>query len=116
MAQYEHFRFDQGSDIAVELHLVDPSGNKKNLTNYSSAATMKRNFNSDSADTQAFAVAINTPTTDGIITMSLTNVETSALKKGNYVYDVEISYVDSNQATITERILEGKIVVAPSVT
>jgi len=38
------------------------------------------------------------------------------LRVGNYVYDVEISYVDSNGATIVERILEGKIRVSPSVT
>ena len=63
-----------------------------------------------------FAVAINTPASDGIITLSLTNQQTDALRVGNYVYDVEISYEDSNNRTIIERILEGKIRVSPSVT
>ena len=44
MAEYEKFTFDQGSDIAVELELVDINGNYKNLTNYSAAAQMKKNF------------------------------------------------------------------------
>ncbi len=114
MAEYEKFTFDKGSDIAVQLELVDPSGNIKDLTNYSAAAKMKRNYNSDSADTTDFAVAIQP--TDGIVTLSLNNIQSDALRVGNYVYDVEISYVDSNGSTIIERILEGKIRVSPSVT
>ena len=116
MAEYEKFDFDKGSDIAVQLELVDNNGNKKDLTNYSAAAKMKRNYNSDSSDTTEFAAAISSPATDGILTLSLTNIQTDALKVGNYVYDVEISYVDSNGATVIERILEGKIRVSPSVT
>ena len=96
--------------------MVDPSGNKKDLTNYDAAAKMKRNYNSDSDDTTDFAVAINVPATDGIVTLSLTNQQTNALRVGNYVYDCEISYVDSNESTIVERIIEGKIRVSPSVT
>ena len=114
MAEYEKFTFDKGSDIAIQLELTDVTGNTKDLTNYSAAAKMKRNFNSDSADTTDFAVAI-TPT-EGIVTLSLTNTQTDALKVGNYVYDVEISFVDSNSSTVVERILEGKIRVSPSVT
>jgi len=114
MAEYEKFTIDMGSDVAIQLELVDTSGNPKDLTNYSAAAKMKRNYNSDSADTTDFAVAIEP--TNGIVTLSLTNTQTDALRVGNYVYDVEISYVDSNGATIIERILEGKIRANPSVT
>ena len=116
MAQYEYFTFDQGSDIAVELHLQDASGNKKNLTNYSGAATMKRSYNSDSSDTHYFDFAIQSPPTDGIVTISLSNTQTDNMESGKYVYDVEISYVDSNANNIIERILEGKIDLTPSVT
>jgi hypothetical protein len=115
MAEYEKFTFDQGSDIALELELVDVNGNPKNLTNFSAAAQMKRNFNSDSADTTTFAAALSDPT-GGVLTLSLTNIQTSALKVGSYVYDVEISYVDSNGSTVIERVLEGKIRVNPNVT
>ena len=114
MAEYEKFTIDKGSDIAIQLELVDNSGNPKDLNNYSAAAKMKRNYNSDSDETTDFAIAI--VPNDGVITLSLTNAQTDALKVGNYVYDVEISYVDSNSATIVERVLEGKIRVSPSVT
>jgi len=116
MAEYEHFTFDQGSDVAVEVHLVDASDNPKDLTNYSAAAQLKKNYLSDSADTTDFAVAISAPPTQGIVTMSLTNTQTAALRQGRYVYDLEISYTDSNGATIIERVLEGKITLAPEVT
>jgi len=112
MAEYEKFTIDKGSDIAIQLDLVDNSGNPKNLTDYSAAAQMKRNYNSDSATDFSIAIV----PTEGTITLSLTNTQTDALKTGNYVYDVEISYEDSASNTIVERILEGKIRVSPSVT
>ena len=115
MAEYEKFTIDQGSDIAIQLELVDQNNNKKNLTSYSAAAKMKRTFNSDSSDTTYFSAAV-TDATDGILTLSLTTSQTSALKVGSYVYDVEISFVDSSANTIIERVLEGKIRVNPNVT
>jgi hypothetical protein len=115
MAEYEKFDIDQGSDIAIQLDLVDQNNNKKDLTNFSAAAKMKRTFNSDSSDTTTFSAAV-TDADDGILTLSLTNAQTSALKVGTYVYDVEISFQDSASNTIIERVLEGKIRVHPNVT
>ena len=115
MSEYEKFDIDQGSDIAIQLDLVDQNNNKKDLSNYSAAAKMKRTFNSDSSDTTTFSAAI-TDADDGILTLSLTNAQTSALKVGTYVYDVEISFQDSASNTIIERVLEGKIRVHPNVT
>ncbi len=115
MAEYEKFDIDQGSDIAIQLDLVDQNNNKKDLTNFSAAAKMKRTFNSDSSDTTTFSAAV-TDADDGILTLSLTNAQTSALKVGTYVYDVEISFQDSANNTIIERVLEGKIRVHPNVT
>lgn len=117
MAQYEEFTIDQGSDVAIEIRCIDPLTNSaKDLTNYSVAAKMKKNYNSDSADTVAFSTIIAEPSTDGVITLSLTNTQTDSLKSGRYVYDVEISFLDSDSQPIVERILEGRIQVTPSVT
>lgn len=115
MAEYEKFDIDQGSDIAIQLDLVDQNNNKKDLTDFSAAAKMKRTFNSDSSDTTTFSAAI-TDADEGAVTLSLTNAQTSALKVGTYVYDVEISFQDSADNTIIERVLEGKIRVHPNVT
>lgn len=114
MAQYEEFTIDQGADVAIEIHVVDAQNAVKSLANYGVAAKMKKTFNS--TDSQSFNAVVASPATDGVITLSLTNTQTNALKPGRYVYDVEISFVDSANATIVERILEGKIQVTPSVT
>lgn len=116
MAQYEEFTIDQGADVAVEIHLVNMDNSKKNLTGYSVAAKLKKNYNSDSDETTSFASIIASPATDGVVTISLTNSQTDALKAGRYVYDVEISYLDSDENTIVERVLEGRAQVTPSVT
>ena len=117
MATYEDLEFDQGSDIAVSLECVDTNGDVKNLTNYSVAAKMKRTYSStDSDDIQAFNAIIASPATAGMITLSLTNSQSGALRKGRWVYDCEISHTDSSDNTLIERILEGQITVKPSVT
>jgi hypothetical protein len=116
MAQYEDITIDQGADAAIELHLVDRDGSVKDLTGFSVNAKLKKTFNSDSADTTDFTTTIADPATDGVTTIALTNTQTDALKPGRYVYDVEISFVDSDGDTIIERVLEGKIEVTPSVT
>lgn len=115
---YEDFTINQGTDIAIELHCTEPDGSVKDLSNHSLAAYMKRNY-ADSAndpDTVSFNGIIS-DAIGGIATISLTNTETDALNpRGRYVYDVELSFVDSDGDTIVERILEGQIEVSPSAT
>ena len=115
MATYEEFTIDQGTDVAIELHLVDKQQATKDLTDYSVAAKLKKTYNSDSDDTTEFT-AIVSDASSGIVTLSLTNSQTDALRAGRYVYDVELSYLDEDSNTIVERILEGRIQVTPSVT
>ena len=115
MAQYEEFSIDQGADVTIELHLVDKNDAVKNLTGHTVTAKMKKNYNSDSSDTTDFATVISNAS-NGVASLSLTNSQTNALKVGRYVYDVELAFVDSANATIVERILEGRIQVTPSVT
>lgn len=116
MAQYEDISIDQGADIAVELHLVNLDGSPKNLTNHTVQGKIKKTYNSDSADTIDFVSNIIAPPTDGVVTIALSNIQTDAMKAGRYVYDVELSFTDSDSNLVVERILEGKILVTPSVT
>ena len=115
MATYEDFTIDQGADLALQIELVNPDGSKKDLTGYSAAAKMKKTYRStESID---FNAVVATPSLEGIVTISLTNLQTDQLStRGRYVYDVEISFVDEEGNTIIERVLEGKIKVNPSVT
>jgi len=116
MAQYEDIQIDQGTDVAIELHLVDKNGDKKDLTGYSLAAKLKKSYNSADSDAVDFDTLVASPSTDGIATLSLNNTKTDAITPGRYVYDVELSFEDSDRNTIIERILEGRVNVTPSVT
>jgi hypothetical protein len=114
MAQYEDITIDQGTDFAIELHLADKNGATKDLTNHLVNAKIKKTYNSDSADTHDFDTVITA--LDGVVTLSLNNTVTDTLKAGRYVYDVELSFNDSDGNAVIERILEGKAFVTPSVT
>ena len=43
MAQEETFTIDKGSDVAIEIHLIDKLGAAKNLVNHQISAKMKKN-------------------------------------------------------------------------
>ena len=115
MAQEEIFTIDQGADVAIEMFIVKKDGNPRNIGSHAFNMKMKRSFNSDSADTVDWATIVSDANA-GIMTASLTNTQTDALRKGKYVYDVEMQYVDSDGDTIIERILQGQMIVSPSVT
>lgn len=116
MALYEEIEIDQGTDVSIELQLINIDGTPKDLTSYSARSKMKKSYTSDSADTHDFITIIASPATDGILNLSMTNVVTDGIPAGRYLYDVEISYQDSDSNFIVERILEGRITVTPSVT
>ena len=116
MAQYEELAFDQGADIAVEVHLFNTDETKKNLQGYSVAAQMRRTVNTSDSDAVTFTTLVADPAADGIITLTLTNQQTDALTPGRYFYDVEISFTDSAATTFVERVLEGIVDVKPSIT
>ena len=116
MAQYEELQIDKGSDITIKLELEDLNGNAKNLTNHTVAGKIKKTYNSSDSDATTFTTEIQAPATGGVINLSLSNTQTQALKAGRHVYDVEISFTDSNAQTVVERVLEGTLTVTPSVT
>lgn len=116
MAQYEEFTIDQGTDVSIEIHLTNVDGSRKDLDGYIVSAVMKKNYNSDSADSLAFTGIVSEPASAGVINLSLTNLQTDTLRPGKYVYDVEVKYEEDSVTWVVERVLEGKIFVTPSVT
>jgi hypothetical protein len=116
MAQYEDFSIGQGTDATLQLELVTPIGVAKDLTGFSASAQIRKTYNSSDSDAVSFISTIPSPSTDGLVNLTLTNTQTSAFKAGRYVYDVEISFTDSADNIIIERILEGQINITPSVT
>lgn len=116
MAYYEELTIDQGTDVAIDIYLVNKDGSKKDLTGYTAGARMATSYDADSDDKIRFSAGIASPATDGVVNLSLTNEQTTTLNpKKRYVYDVEIS-LDSDGDTTIERVLQGLITVTPSVT
>jgi hypothetical protein len=114
MAHYEDLIVDQGTDFSLKLELVDRNNDVKDLTGFTGQAKAKKSF---SATTSVdFNVSVQTPASDGILLLQLTNTQTDTMQAGRYVYDVEIQSQDADDNTIVERILEGQITVTPSVT
>ena len=117
---YEDITILRGTDIAIELHLTKESdGTPFDLTNYSAAAKMKRNYNDSANDpnTVAFNAIIPTPASNGIVTLSLTSDSSATLQtRGRYVWDCEVSFVDSDSNTIVQRVAQGQAEVSPQVT
>ena len=117
---YEDIVIPQGTDTAIELHLTKESdGTAFDLTNYSAAAKMKRRPQDSAHDpnTVTFNAIIPTPATSGIVTLSLSSDSSQNLiTRGRYVWDCEVSFVDSDGNTIVQRVAEGQAEISPSVT
>ena len=109
MAAVSNLAIDQGTTYSVTITVTDDTGSARNLTNYTPRAQMRRSYYT-SANT-AFAANVLNPS-EGTITLDLTATQTSALKAGRYVYDLELV---SNTLTV-ERIVEGIVTIYPEAT
>ena len=102
---------DQGTTFSKQITVYETDGTTvQNLTGYTAASQIRKNYTSTAYTT--ILATIQTPATNGVIVMSLTAVQTAALKSGRYVYDLQITAADT---TVT-RVLEGIITIKPEVT
>lgn len=108
MAQIQNIYIDQGTTFSLSLNVSDQNGDPKDLSDYTAAAQMRKSYYTNTAID--FNADITLPL-DGEVTISLTAEETSAIKAGRYVYDIEI---EGESETL--RVLEGIVVVNPEVT
>lgn len=99
---------DQGSSFTAAIDLADTGGGVFNLTGYTVAAQMRKNYTSSVATT---FVTSHTGVL-GKINLVLSATTTAAIEPGRYLYDVEIT---SSGGTIT-RVVEGIVTVTPGMT
>tara|TARA_B100001057_G_C22729505_1_gene903163 strand:- start:15 stop:404 length:390 start_codon:yes stop_codon:yes gene_type:complete len=128
MAHYEDLTIDQGTDVVIQLELFNPDGSRKQLINWDSDAgqfgafydmrgKIKKSYNSTDSAEAFICTAFNPANQENILQISLTNVQTTRMKAGRYVYDVELEGIDSSTGIgVVERILEGKLTLSPQVT
>lgn len=107
MATITNLVVDQGTTFTTTITLTTDDGSAKDLTDYTVTSQLRKSYYT-STYTDFTTVKVNLT---GEITISLTAAQTSALKAGRYVYDVEIA-----SSSETVRVLEGIVTVTPEVT
>jgi len=110
MAVLSNLSVDQGSDFSAEIVVEDSTGNVANLTGYTGAGQIRKTYSSNTATN--FVVVV-TNAAGGLLTLSLANAVTNAMKSGRYVYDVEITETSNGEKT---RVVEGQLTINPGVT
>ena len=107
MATKANLVIDQGSTFSVDLDLTDENGDAINLSGYTAESQMRKWYTSTTS--YPFTTSVNSAA--GVITLSMSAIQTACISAGRYVYDVEIN--DSNTVS---RVIEGIVTVTPKVT
>lgn len=110
MAVYSDLSIDQGADFSAEIVVEDATGTVANLTGFTGAGQIRKTYSSSTATN--FGVVVSSAA-NGILTISLANSVTAAMKAGRYVYDVEITQTSNGEKT---RVVEGQVTIHPGVT
>jgi hypothetical protein len=110
MAVLSNLSVDQGSDFSAEVVVEDSTGDTANLTGYTGAGQIRKTYTSSTK--VDFGVVV-TNATNGLLTLTLANAVTNAMKAGRYVYDVEITKTSNGEKT---RVVEGQLIINPGVT
>jgi len=109
LADFVEIQIEAGATFSTEVTVNDANGNPKNLTDYTVRSQLRKSYYSTTAIN--FEINITDPL-NGIIEMSISAANTSNIRAGRYVYDVEIE--DSED--VVTRIFEGIATVLPNVT
>lgn len=102
---------NSGSHFTQAFVIDDPDSNSSfDLTGYNVSSQMRKWAGSSSATN--FTAEVGFPASEGVIILSLTADQTSALKPGRYVYDVVIS----DEYEYKNKVIEGMVLVREGVT
>lgn len=109
MATITNLYIDAGADYSIIVTANQSNGDPLNLTNYTVKSQIRKSYASQTS--YDFTATIFSQLA-GKIRLALTAAQTSAIKPGRYLYDVEIT------SSIGEkrRVLEGIIIVTPEIT
>ena len=110
MAIVQHLIIDQNSTFSAEVTIYGDTRYPLDLTGYTAAAQMRKSFGSTSYT--AFTCTIQTPRSNGKVSLYLTDEQTAALKPGRYLYDVIVENATGEKF----RAIEGVITVNATIT
>lgn len=109
MADFVELHIDAGSTFSTDVTVNDALGVPINLTNYQARAQLRKSYYSSTA---IDFLVVKTEAVSGILTLSISAANTSNIRPGRYVYDVEIE----SSSNVVTRIFEGIVTVSPGVT
>ena len=107
MASINNIVIDQGTSFRLSVVLTNDDGSPKDLSTYQVNSQIRKSYYTNTFT----AFSTEKVNLTGEITISLSAAETSSLKAGRYVYDIEIE--DPSE---TVRVIEGIVTVTPEVT
>lgn len=109
MAVYSELTLEQYATFNTTVNVQDIQGDALNLTNYTTAAQLRKSYySSNSVSFNVFVSNIST----GEITMIMDSANTANLSPGRYVYDLTIT----SPTNVKSRVVEGIVNVLPGVT
>lgn len=108
-------KIDQGSTFTVTINLVSGNGDALDLTNYDGVRSQFRASYSSISYYEFTCTIVGNPI-DGRVQLSLTSDQTTQIKAGNYLYDVEIFFTDEQDVENVFRVMQGEIIVTPEIT
>jgi hypothetical protein len=111
MAAYVELYIDQGTTFSNIINITDDTTNTPvNIQGYIVSSQMRRSYYSANPSANIICTVTNAP--EGEVTMSMTAANTSNIKAGRYLFDVETIDTVGN----VSRILEGIITITPQIT
>lgn len=108
MAAKANLVIDQGSDYIQDIEVSDANNNLIDLSGYTGAAQIRKTYTSSTF--KAFTVAT---TANGIVQIAIDSANTNSITPGQYVWDCELT---DNSSGLVTRIVEGTVIITPSVT
>jgi hypothetical protein len=109
LADFVEIQIEAGATFSTEVTVNDANGNSKDLSDYEVRSQLRKSYYSTTAIN--FEINVTDPL-NGIIEMTISAANTSNIRAGRYVYDVEI---EDSEGFVT-RIFEGIATVLPNVT
>ena len=101
MATISNLFIDQGTTFTTTISVADGNGTALDLTGYSGIAQLRKTY--ESITSVGFNVSFETPRTNGQVTISLTDAQTSALESG--VLSLDYENTSANQVEVRSRIV-----------
>ena len=109
MAAVVNLQIDQGSDFSINITAFDQGGTYLDLT----GATLYSQFRRHPRSTIGYDFTVTTITPEeGLFNLYISGADTSDIRPGRFLFDVEALYPDSTRV----RVAEGLLTLTPEIT